>query len=360
MRTQTIIIPIGFNAEQSEENVMNCFSPEEYVEWMSHDKFLEQYLYEQKSQRPLKVWLLVSDSPGEMIIQEGRLLPALGRKCVNISTLLLWYKSQHLETTVEVIRVLPVIIDQRRVEILNEWFGGLPTQFHTIDLEQERLSIKGGGESCIYEPIAAAIGIGLDVLSPDANMVIHIGNGTSEVAVLALGGIVTSRSIQIAGDEFNDNIINYMRRKHRISIDEATAEQIKINVGSAIEDLDNPPADYEVCGRDLLRGGTMAIKVNYREVAEALDQSISEIEAAILSVLESIPPESSNDIYENGIYLAGGGALLRGLDKRISQVTHLPVHLAADPLNVIARGTDIALKEFNQFPFIVKYVKKKK
>ncbi len=379
MRTQTIIIPIGFNAEQSEENVMNCFSPEEYVEWMSHDKFLEQYLYEQKSQRPLKVWLLVSDSPGEMIIQEGRLLPALGRKCVNISTLLLWYKSQHLETTVEVIRVLPVIIDQRRVEILDEWFGGLPTQFHTIDLEQERLSvpgdmpfaqflramdskaveiIKGGGESCIYEPIAAAIGIGLDVLSPDANMVIHIGNGTSEVAVLALGGIVTSRSIQIAGDEFNDNIINYMRRKHRISIDEATAEQIKINVGSAIEDLDNPPADYEVCGRDLLRGGTMAIKVNYREVAEALDQSISEIEAAILSVLKSTPPESSNDIYENGIYLSGGGALLRGLDKRISQVTHLPVHIAADPLNVIARGTDIALKEFDQFPFLVKYVKK--
>lgn len=212
--------------------------------------------------------------------------------------------------------------------------------------------------ACIYEPVAAAIGIGLDVLSPDASMVVHIGNDTCEVAVLALGGIVASRSIQIAGDEFNDNIINYMRRKHRISIDEATTEQIKINVGSAIEDLDNPPADYEVCGRDLLRGGTMAIKVNYREVAEALDHSISEIEAAILSILENIPPESSADIYKNGIYLAGDGALLRGLDKRISEAIHLPVHVADDPLNAVARGTEMALKDFDQFPFLVKYVKK--
>lgn len=206
----------------------------------------------------------------------------------------------------------------------------------------------------IYEPMAAAIGIGLNVMSPNGNMVIDIGGGTSEVAVLALGGIVTSRSSQIAGDEFNDNIIDYMRRKHNISIGEATAEQIKINVGSAIEDLDNPPEDYEVRGRDLLQGIPIAVKVNYREIAVALDHSISEIEGAILSALESTPPESSADIYKNGIYLAGGGALLRGLDKRISQVTHLPVHVADDPLKAVARGTGIALKNFDKFPFLIK------
>lgn len=206
----------------------------------------------------------------------------------------------------------------------------------------------------IYEPMAAAIGIGLDVLSPNGNMVIDIGGGTSEVAVLALGGIVTSRSSQIAGDEFNDNIIDYMRRKHNISIGESTAEQIKINVGSAIEDLDNPPEDYEVRGRDLVQGIPIAVKVNYREIAVALDHSISEIEGAILSALESTPPESSADIYKNGIYLAGGGALLRGLDKRISQVTHLPVHVADNPLKAVARGTGIALKNFDKFPFLIK------
>lgn len=206
----------------------------------------------------------------------------------------------------------------------------------------------------IYEPMAAAIGIGLDVLSPNGNMVIDIGGGTSEVAVLALGGIVTSRSSQIAGDEFNDNIIDYMRRKHNIAIGESTAEQIKINVGSAIEDLDNPPEDYEVRGRDLVQGIPIAVKVNYREIAVALDHSISEIEGAILSALESTPPESSADILKNGIYIAGGGALLRGLDKRISAVTHLPVHIADNPLKAVARGTGIALKNFDKFPFLIK------
>lgn len=206
----------------------------------------------------------------------------------------------------------------------------------------------------IHEPMAAAIGIGLDVLNPNGNMIIDIGGGTSEVAVIAMGGIVTCRSSQIAGDEFNDNIIDYMRRKHNICIGEATAEQIKINVGSAIEDLDNPPEDYEVYGRDLIEGLPKAVKVNYREIAVALDHSISEIESAIKSTLESTPPESSADIYKNGIYIAGGGALLRGLDKRISQITKLPVHVADNPLKAVARGTGIALKNFDKFPFLIK------
>lgn len=227
--------------------------------------------------------------------------------------------------------------------------------------EVEKRAVRDSAEQAgakevrmIHEPMAAAIGIGLDVLSPNGNMIIDIGGGTSEVAVIALGGIVTCRSSKIAGDEFNDNIIDYMRRKHNISIGEPTAERIKINVGSAVEDLDNPPEDYEVHGRDLVQGLPVAVKVNYREIAQALDHSISEIESVIKSALESTPPESSADIYQNGIYIAGGGALLRGLDKRISQMTRLPVHIADNPLKAVARGTGIALKNFDKFPFLIK------
>ncbi len=205
----------------------------------------------------------------------------------------------------------------------------------------------------IYEPMAAAIGIGLDVLSPNGNMIIDIGGGTSEVAVLALGGVVTRKSSKTAGDEFNENIIDYMRKKHNIAIGEPTAEQVKIHVGAAIESLDNPPDDYEVLGRDLVECIPKSVKVNYQEIAAALDHSISEIESCIISALENTPPESSADIYRNGIYIAGGGALLRGLDKRISKLTKLPVHIADNPLKAVARGTGIALKNFDKYDFLI-------
>ncbi len=206
----------------------------------------------------------------------------------------------------------------------------------------------------IHEPMAAAIGIGIDVLDANGNMIIDIGGGTSEIAVLALGGIVTSKSIKTAGDEFNYDIQEYMRKKHNIAIGESMSEQIKINVGSAIEDLENPPEDYEVFGRDLLQGIPISVKVNYREIAQALDRSISKIEAAVINALENTPPELSADIYKTGIYMAGGGSLLRGLDKRISKKTKLSVHVADDPLKAVARGTAIALKNFDKFPFLIK------
>lgn len=206
----------------------------------------------------------------------------------------------------------------------------------------------------IHEPMAAAIGIGIDVLDANGNMIIDIGGGTSEIAVLALGGIVTSKSINTAGDEFNDDIQEYMRKKHNIAIGESMSEQIKINVGSAIEELENPPEDYEVFGRDLLQGIPIAVKVNYREIAQALDRSISKIETAVINALENTPPELSADIYKTGIYMAGGGSLLRGLDKRISKKTKLKVHVAEDPLKAVARGTAIALKNFDKFPFLIK------
>jgi len=206
----------------------------------------------------------------------------------------------------------------------------------------------------IHEPMAAAIGIGIDVLEPTGNMVIDIGGGTSEIAVIALGGIVCNKSIRVAGDEFNDDIEEYMRKQHNIHIGERTAERIKIEVGAALSEIDNPPPDYAVHGRDMLTGIPKEILVNYAEIAHALDKSISKIEAAVLNALEMTPPELSADIFRTGIYLAGGGSMLRGLDKRISLKTKLPVHIAEDPLRAVARGTGIALRNFDKFTFLIK------
>jgi len=206
----------------------------------------------------------------------------------------------------------------------------------------------------IHEPMAAAIGIGIDVLEPTGNMIIDIGGGTSEIAVIALGGIVNNTSIRIAGDDFNSDIEEYMRKHHNINIGERTSERIKIEVGAAILDLDNPPDEYAVHGRDMLTGIPKEIKVNYQEISSCLDKSISKIEAAVLNALENTPPELSADIFRTGIYLAGGGSMLRGLDKRLHLKTKLPVHVAEDPLRAVARGTGIALKNFDKFTFLIK------
>lgn len=227
--------------------------------------------------------------------------------------------------------------------------------------EVEERAVKDSAEQAgakevrlIHEPMAAAIGIGIDVLEPTGNMVIDIGGGTSEIAVIALGGIVNNKSIRIAGDDFNSDIEEYMRKQHNINIGERTAERIKIEVGAAMPDIDNPPDDYAVHGRDMLTGIPKEIKVNSSEIARCLDKSISKIEAAVLNALEMTPPELSADIYRTGIYLAGGGSMLRGLDKRLHLKTKLPVHVAEDPLRAVARGTGIALKNFDKFTFLIK------
>lgn len=206
----------------------------------------------------------------------------------------------------------------------------------------------------IHEPMAAAIGIGVDVLEPTGNMIIDIGGGTSEIAVIALGGIVSNKSIRTGGDDFNIDIEEYMRKQHNIYIGERTAEKVKIEVGSALKELDNPPDDVPVHGRDLLTGIPKEIIVNYAEIAESIDKSIAKIEMAVLNALENTPPELSADILRTGIYLTGGGAMLRGLDKRLSMKTKLDVHIADDPLKAVARGTAIALKNFNKYPFLIK------
>ncbi|MBO4371396.1 MAG: rod shape-determining protein, partial [Bacteroidales bacterium] len=227
--------------------------------------------------------------------------------------------------------------------------------------EVERRAVRDSAEHAgarevwmIFEPMAAALGIGIDVEAPEGNMVVDIGGGTTEIAVISLGGIVCNRSIRIAGDDFTEDIMEYMRHQHNIKVFDRTAEAIKINVGSAITDLEDPPADYMVRGPHQMTALPVEIPISYQEIAHCLDKSICKIEAAILNVLEQTPPELYADIFKNGIHLTGGGALLRGLDKRLSEKTNLPVKVSEDPLHAVARGTGIALKNVDKFPFLLK------
>jgi len=206
----------------------------------------------------------------------------------------------------------------------------------------------------IYEPMAAAIGIGLDVEAPEGCMVVDIGGGTSEIAVIALGGIVCNKSIRIAGDGFTTEIQTYMRNQHNIKIGERTAEDIKIMVGAALPDIENPPADFIVRGPNIMTALPIEIPISYQEIAYCLDKSLSKIEAALLSVLEQTPPELYADIYNKGIYMAGGGSLLRGLDKRLTDKINIKFNVVEDPLHAVARGTGVALKNVDKFPFLIR------
>lgn len=233
----------------------------------------------------------------------------------------------------------------------------IPSGITNVEERAVRESAEQAGAKeirMIHEPMAAAIGIGIDVLEPEGNMIVDIGGGTAEIAVISLGGIVCNHSIRVAGDEFNDNIVEFMRKQHNMIIGDRTAERVKIEAGSAISELDNPPDDCPCTGRDQLTGLPKEIMINYKEIAHALDKSIARIEQAILDTLANTPPELAADIYKRGIYLAGGGSLLRGLDQRISSKIRLKVHVAEDPLRAVARGTGIALKNFNKFSFLIR------
>lgn len=208
----------------------------------------------------------------------------------------------------------------------------------------------------IYEPMAAALGIGLDVEAPEGNMIVDIGGGTTEIAVISLGGIVSNKSIKIAGDDLTEDIQEYMSRQHNIKVGERTAEEIKIAVGSALTELSetDEPEDFVVHGPNRMTSLPMDIPISYQEVAHCLDKSISKMDSAILSALEQTPPELYADIVKNGIYLTGGGALLRGLSKRFSDKIGIPFHVAEDPLHAVAKGTGIALNNIDKFNFLMR------
>lgn len=213
--------------------------------------------------------------------------------------------------------------------------------------------VNGKEVYLVHEPMAAAIGIGVDIMQPKGNMVIDIGGGTTEIAVIALGGIVCDKSIKVAGDVFTNDIIYYMRTEHNLYVGERTAEKIKIQVGAATEDLDSPPEDMSVQGRDLLTGKPKQIDVSYREIVKAIEKSILRVEDAVMETLSKTPPELAADIYNTGMYLAGGGSMLRGLDKRLSKKTDLPVYIAEDPLRAVVRGTGIVLKNIPKYKSVL-------
>ena len=206
----------------------------------------------------------------------------------------------------------------------------------------------------IYEPMASAMGIGLDVEAPTGNMVVDIGGGTTEIAVISLGGIVTNQSIRVAGDVFTSDIQQYMRQQHNIRVGEPTSEEIKIRIGAALPDLDEQPEPFIVRGPNLMTAHPVEIAVTSNEIAHCLDKSLAKIEAAVLQVLEQTPPELYQDIVERGIFLTGCGALIRGLDKRLYEKINIPFHVAEDPLRAVARGTSMALRSTSKYPFLLR------
>ena len=237
---------------------------------------------------------------------------------------------------------------------------GVPSGSTEVELRAVRDSAEHAGGRDIYlifEPMAAAIGCGIDVEAPEGNMIIDIGGGTTEIAVISLGGIVSNNSIKIAGDDFTADIQEYMSRQHNVKVSERMAERIKIHVGSALTDLgDEAPEDYVVHGPNRITALPMAVPVCYQEIAHCIDKTVAKIENAVLAALEKTPPELYADIVQNGIYLTGGGALLRGLDKRLYDKIQIPFHIADDPLHSVARGAGIALKNPNRdnLPFLMR------
>ena len=230
--------------------------------------------------------------------------------------------------------------------------GSTPVEIRAVRDAAER---SGGRDvALIFEPMAAALGIGVDVTAPSGSMIVDIGGGTAEVAVISLGGIVADESIKVGGDVFTDDIQQYMRQQYNIRIGEITAERIKIEVGAAISDLDEPIEPCIVSGPNIMTVHPVEASVSSQEIAHCLDKSISCIEKAILNVLEQTPPELYGDIVKKGIFLTGGGALLRGLDKRLAKKINIPFHVAEDPLRAVARGTCTALKNASRFNFLMR------
>lgn len=233
----------------------------------------------------------------------------------------------------------------------------IPSGSTNVEIRAVRDSAEhaGGREVyMIYEPMAAAMGSGLDVEAPEGHMIIDIGGGTTEIACISLGGIVCSESINVAGDVFTEDIRSYMRQNHNVRVGERTAEDIKIAIGSALTELEQEPDDYVITGPDIVTSLPKTVTLSYSEIAYALEKSLIKVDAAVMKVLENIPPELYSDIYKTGVYMAGGGALIRGLAKRLTDKCRIPFIVAEDPLRAVARGSGIALKNVERFQFLMR------
>ena len=233
----------------------------------------------------------------------------------------------------------------------------IPSGSTNVEIRAVRESAEhaGGREvAMIFEPMAAALGAGLDVIAPEGNMIIDIGGGTSEIACISLGGIVCSKSINVAGDVFTSDIKNYVRVQHNIRIGERTAEQIKCRIGAALPELEEEPEDMSISGPSVLTSLPQTVTLNYSEIAYALEGSLAQLDDALMSVLSDMPAELYSDVVKNGVYIAGGGAMIKGLTKRLSDRTGLQFHVAEDPLRAIVRGTNLALKNMDRYSFLIR------
>ncbi len=233
---------------------------------------------------------------------------------------------------------------------------GIPSGSTNVEIRAVRDSAEHAGGREVYlihEPMAAALGAGLDVEAPEGNMIIDIGGGTAEIACISLGGIVCSESIKVAGDVFTSDIQSYVRQQYNIRIGERTAEQIKCAIGAALPELEDKPEDFSVTGPNVMTSLPQTVTLNYNEIAYSLEKSLAKLDDALMRVLGCMPPELYADVVKNGVYLSGGGALIRGLDVRLQEKTSIPFHVAEDPLRAVVRGTNTALKNVHRFSFLM-------
>ena len=231
---------------------------------------------------------------------------------------------------------------------------GVPSGITEVEERAVEESVMQAGAREVYiieEPMAAAIGAGINITEPSGSMIVDIGGGTTEVAVISLGGIVVSNSLRIAGDELDEDIVNYIRREENLSIGETTAEQIKMQIGCALPLMTDMP--MEIRGRDLVTGLPRNVTIKSSQIMEAISESISKIVETVKQTLEKTPPELAADLVEKGIYLAGGGALIQNLDKLLSQETNMPVYVANSPLECVVKGTGKTLDDLERLKSVL-------
>lgn len=231
---------------------------------------------------------------------------------------------------------------------------GVPSGITEVEERAVEEAVLQAGAKEVYlieEPMAAAIGAKLDVAEPSGNIIVDIGGGTTEVAVISLGGIVVSNSIRVAGDELNEDIINYIKKEMNLAIGETTAEQIKIQIGCALPLMTDTP--MQIRGRDLTNGLPKNIEIFSSQIQEAMAESINEIVESVKQTLEKTPPELASDIMEKGIVLAGGGALIQNLDKLLSKKTGMPVYITENPLDCVVKGTEKTIEDLERLKTVL-------